>query len=250
MTPSIPEFNAFLETLDATPPGAVSACQGWTAHEVTAHLAAGAAEVSRHIDAFLQGEAVPPTKGFEEREAPYRSLADPVLRRRLEREAHTALSLIGHAVQAHPAAVIPWSGRQMWVAKFAPHIASEFAIHRWDLAGDSDDRLLARPALLEHAVDVLGPLLLQRGVRQDPHPSQDLAVRLRSSAQPDVRVTVRAGEARISLDSRSADEPWLECGPGARLLVVWGRRPDRRDQLISHMPVETLARLQAVLAGY
>lgn len=68
--PRTPEVAAFLEALDSTPPTALSACVGWTAHEVTAHLAAGAAEVSRHLDPFLRGDAVPATRGFEEREAP------------------------------------------------------------------------------------------------------------------------------------------------------------------------------------
>jgi hypothetical protein len=32
--------------------------------------------------------------------------------------------------------VIPWTGRQMAVAKFIPHLRNEHALHRWDIAGD------------------------------------------------------------------------------------------------------------------
>ena len=72
---------------------------------------------------------------------------------------------------------------------------------------------------------------------------------LRTRRVPDK--AVKAGDAIITLDdNQSGDEPWLECEPAARLLVIWGRRPDRRDQLSSHMPSDMLARLQALLAGY
>ena len=250
-TPRTAEAAAFLDALDSIPPGTVSACEGWTAHEITAHLAAGAAEVSRHLDPFLQGEAVPATRSFAEREAPYRAMDDPALRQRLDTEQQQMRSLIDQVLALHLDAVIPWTGRQMPVAKFAPHMASEFAIHRWDLAGDVGDDLLDRPGLLEHAIGVLGPLLLRRGADRDPSPQRDFAVRLRCDGQPDVRVSVKAGDAIITLhDNQGGDEPWMECDPAARLLVIWGRRPDRRTQLSSHMPPDMLARLQALLAGY
>lgn len=249
--PRTAEAAAFLDALDSIPPGTVSACEGWTAHEISAHLAAGAAEVSRHLEPFLHGEVVPATRSFAEREAPYRAMDDPALRRRLAAAEQRMRSLIDEVLALDPDAVIAWTGRQMPVAKFAPHLASEFAIHRWDLAGDLGDDLLARPGLLEHAIGVLGPLLLRRGADRDPSPQRDFAVRLRSDGQPDVRVSVEAGDAVISLcDNQGDDEPWLECDPAARLLVVWGRRPDRRDQLVSHLPADMLARLQALLAGY
>ena len=38
------EARAFLDALDATDPAALCACEGWTAHEVAAHLAAGGIE--------------------------------------------------------------------------------------------------------------------------------------------------------------------------------------------------------------
>jgi hypothetical protein len=36
----------------------------------------------------------------------------------------------------------------------------------------------------------------------------------------------------------------------ARTLLIWGRRPDQRGRVTSHMPAATLARTQALLAGY
>lgn len=62
--------EAFLDARQYTAPQTVSACEGWTAHEVTAHLAPAAAEITRHLEPYLAGEPVPPTRSFEEREPP------------------------------------------------------------------------------------------------------------------------------------------------------------------------------------
>ena len=69
------EAEAFLTTIDATAPEAVSACDGWTTHEIAAHVAGIAVEVIRHLEPYLQGDPVPKTRSFEEREAPLQQLA-------------------------------------------------------------------------------------------------------------------------------------------------------------------------------
>ena len=151
-----------------------------------------------------------------------------------------------------PDAVIPWTGRQMPVAKFVPHMRSEFAIHRWDFAGEAEigNRLLAQPELTEHAVGVLGRLLLLRGSQHDPGAGHDFAVRLRADGAPDVRVVVAAGQASLELAEDDVEEDYAELDAAARILVLWGRRPDQRGRFRSHMPNDTLTRLQALLAGY
>lgn len=246
------EVTAFLDALQHSAPETLSACQGWTTHEITAHLAAGAAEVSRHLVPFLAGDPVPATQSFEVREAPYRQMDDRSLRRRLDEEETKMRSLVDEVLDGQPDAVIPWTGRQMPVAKFVPHMRSEFAIHRWDFAGEdkTSQALLGQPELLEHAVGVLGPLLVRRGTQQAPRPGEDFAVRLRCEGRPDVRLAVADGQTALTLTDGHADEPFLDCGAAGRLLTVWGRRPDRRGQLHSHMPPATLDRLQALLAGY
>ena len=75
------EAEAFLDARQHTAPEVVSACEGWTAHEVTAHLAASAAEVTRHLEPYLDGQPVPRTRTFEEREPPYQALDDAALLR-------------------------------------------------------------------------------------------------------------------------------------------------------------------------
>ena len=69
------EAGAFLVAVNATDPGAVSACDGWTTHEIVAHVTGIAVEVGRHLDPYLQGDPVPGTRTFEDREAPLQALA-------------------------------------------------------------------------------------------------------------------------------------------------------------------------------
>jgi hypothetical protein len=246
------EAEAFLDARQHTAPEVVSACEGWTAHEVTAHLAAVAAEITRHLEPYLQGDGVPPTRTFEEREPPYRAMDDAALCRCLDSEERKMRSVVGQVLAAEPDAVIGWTGRQMAVAKFLPHVRNEFAIHRWDFVGEDQTsiELLSQPELTEHAVSVLGRILLLRGAQHDPFSGQDFHVRLRSAGAPDVRLVVQAGQAGLELTSSEADEPWVELDPAARTLVIWGRRPDQRGRFRSHVSEPELRRLQALLSGY
>ncbi|MFY2859686.1 maleylpyruvate isomerase N-terminal domain-containing protein [Mycobacterium sp. THU-M104] len=246
------ELEAFLDALHNTAPEVVTACDGWTVHEIVAHLAGGAAEITRHLEAYLRGEPIPDTQSFEVREAPFRAMDDSALRKRLEVEEDKLRSVIDEVLTQEPDAVIPWTGRQMPVAKFVPHMRSEFAVHRWDFAGDDDitRHLLAQPALTEHAVSVLGPMLVLRGSQQDPAAGEDFHVRLRADGARDVRVVVQSGQAALQLADDDTDEPYAEVDAAARTLIIWGRRPDQRGRFRSHMAQPLLARLQALLSGY
>src|SRR5262245_30499181 len=194
-TPLSHEAEAFFDALQGTPPSAVTACAGWTTREIVAHMAASAGEITRHLVPYLEGDPVPSTRSFEEREAPYRALPDAELRNRLERDEQAMRAAIDDVLAVEPDATIPWSGRMMGVAKFIPHMRNEFAIHRWDFTGDDDisDRDLAQPELTEHAVDVLGRILVAKGAAGDPQPGTPFAVRLRADGAGDIRVVV-AGE--------------------------------------------------------
>lgn len=246
------EAEAFLDARQHTAPGVVSACDGWTAHEVTAHLTAAAAEISRHLQPYLAGDLVPETRTFEEREPAFRALDDDVLRRRLETEEATMRSLIREVLEREPDAVIPWTGRQMVVARLLPHMRNEFAIHRWDFVGDDDTgiELLSQPELTEHAVGVLGQILVRRGREHDPAPDEDFHVRLRAEKAADVRLVVEGGQAGLELSDDEADEPHVDLDAAARTLVIWGRRADQPARFRSSVDQPTLGRLQALLAGY
>ncbi len=43
---------------------------------------------------------------------------------------------------------------------------------------------------------------------------------------------------------------WVDIDPAARHVFIWGRRPDRRGHVRSHLTQPDLARLQALLSGY
>jgi Mycothiol maleylpyruvate isomerase N-terminal domain len=246
------EAEAFLEARQSTASEVVSACAGWTAHEVTAHLVAMAAEITRHLKPYLQGDPVPRTRTFEEREPPYRTMDDAALCRRLETEEQLTRSVIQQVLAKEAEAVIPWTGRRMAVAKFLPHLRNEFAVHRWDFVGDDEtsSELLSQPDLTEHAVGELGRILLLRGAAHDPFPGQDFRVRLRAANALDVRVVVENGHAGLELTDDESDDPYVELDPAARTLVIWGRRPDRRGRFLSHLDEHDLRRLQTLLAGY
>src|SRR5208283_1687255 len=105
------EADAFLTAIDQTAPEAVSACDGWTTHEIAAHVAGIALEVIRHLEPFLQGDPVPQTRGFEEREAPLQATGHPALLRRLDANEERMRRLVGEVLDREPGAVIPWTGR-------------------------------------------------------------------------------------------------------------------------------------------
>ena len=246
------EADAFLTAIDQTAPEAVSACDGWTTHEIAVHVAGIAVEVIRHLEPYLQGDPVPQTRSFEEREAPLQAIGHPALLSRLDAEEERMRCLAGDVLDREPDAVIPWTGRRMAVAKFIPHLRNEHALHRWDIAGDDETsrQLLGGMDLVDHSVGELGRILLVAGRAHDPYPDSEFHARLRTEGQPDLRVIVENGNATLAWASDEADEPSVDIDAGARQLFIWGRRPDHRGRLRSHLTQPGLARLQALLSGY
>jgi hypothetical protein len=193
--PASAELEAFLRALVATPPVAPTACEGWSAHELVAHLAAGSKEMARLVNRRLAlgpGADIGPTVPFEEREPPCRALFDRVLRRMFVREGLALNDAVMRLRQAGPDVTVTFTGRDMTVDEMIRHGRSELALHRWDLVGSDavSQRLLGDPELLAH-----GRALLAR-------------IGLHESA-------AERGEAR------SPTAP-------AALLVLWGRDPGWR----------------------
>ena len=242
------EVDAFLDALETTPPDALTACSQWRARDVIAHLSAGAVEVALNLEAYVEGRPVPATRGFEEREAPFRAMADSPLRATLPRSIKRVNAALDSVLAVEPNAVVPWSGRQMVVATFVTHLRSELAVHRFDLVGDDETSfaLLAQPELTDHAVAVLGRALLARGA---------------GSASPDFTAVVAAPDARDVVVVVDGDGPRLERSDvsteptvvgdsAARLLLLWGRQPGDPRRLTAPGGTEALATLRSLLAGY
>jgi len=246
------EADQFLASIDHVDPGSVSACDGWTAHDIAAHVTGIAVEVNRHLDPFMQGDPVPKTRSFDERERPLRDMDHADLLRRLDAEERRMRVLVADVLGLNPLSVIPWTGRHMVVAKFIPHLRNEHALHRWDVVGDDEegDELLGQSDLTEHSVEVLGQVLLVAGRSRDPAPDNDFEACLHSDGARDLVVRVRGGEAAISWSDSSADERGVWCDPAARLLFIWGRHPHGHGRLRSQLAQSELARLQVLLSGY
>ncbi len=200
-------FNSTLANVDADQ---LTACSTWRAHELVAHVAAGAAAIAQNVEAFNTGgdKAVPPTADLAEREAPYRQMTFADLRSSMEASHDKMISAI-----------------EMPIAAFVTHARSEYALHRWDLVGDDDigTELLAQPELTDHAVRALGEVLTGRGVAA----GAEGTVRLSSPGRPDIEV--RATGVVYAEDDNAAIA--IEGDPAARLLALWGRSPTQPGRL-------------------
>lgn len=251
------EADAFLQALDSVPPDAVTACHGWTAHEIVAHLASGADALADQLEAHFDRRPIPEFGAWEVREPPYRELEDGVLRRRLAAAERRMTAAFDAALAIDPAFAVPEVGWGLPVAELVTHLRQDFAIHRWDLIGDDElgDQLLARPSLISHSVRLLADSLLRVGLQRDPAPGEPLTVRLRCPDEPDLVLTVRDGAGSLTLqqpgdDAETVAGQVIHCDPAARLLVLWGRRPNDARRVRSGLTPEILARTQTLLAGY
>ena len=242
------EANAFLEALEVTPPDALTGCSQWRAHEVAAHLGAGAVEIACNLEAYGEGRPVPATRGFEEREAPYRAMQDCELRAELPRCIERVAAALDAVLGAEPDAVVPWTGRRMAVGSFVTHLRSELALHRFDLVGDDETSrsLLGQPELTDHAVAVLGRALVARGATAAP---AGFAAVIAAPGAIDLAVVVDGEGPRLER-SDARLEPAVVGDPAARLLLLWGRQPGNPRRLSAPGGVEVLATLRSLLAGY
>jgi hypothetical protein len=235
------EGRALLAAIDQLPPDAPTACGGWTAHHIAAHLAAGAKETADLIDERLDGRPDRPTRPFEEREAPFRAMSHDELRARLVAENVRKMAAWDALAEQTADSAITFTGTRITVDELETHSRSEAALHRWDLVGDDDTsgRLLAQPELTAHAVKVLNrmPVLTESarslGVRAVQAGLPPLRLVFRSPDQPDepdvVLVVGRANSHFELADRPVGGDITLTTGAGNRLLVLWGRRSTSRS---------------------
>jgi len=241
--------KALVAALDEVSPSAPTACAGWTAHDIVAHLAAGSKEIADLIEEKLTDQPVRPTRAFEDREPPFRALPDNELRRawayhaRRKTEAVKALGDLGEN------ATFEFTGTSLTADRISTHSRSEAAIHRWDIAGDdfTSAELLAQPELTDHAVSVLNamPILFESSRARMGHGGRaPLHIVLRAPGQPDVVLGSDAeGNARFELvdDGPAGGDAVVVTDPADRLLVLWGRQSSKRPAAIEADPVTARA---------
>jgi hypothetical protein len=80
-------MRAFIFSLSQLHATAPTWCSGWSAHDLTAHVAAAAEERANLIGDHLAGRPARPTRSWEVREPPFRAMPDAVLRERLMEHA-------------------------------------------------------------------------------------------------------------------------------------------------------------------
>jgi uncharacterized protein (TIGR03083 family) len=246
------EIDAFLDALASVPPNAVTACAGWTAHELVAHLVSGVEAIASQAEAHLDGRAIPEFGSFAEREVGFWGIDDDDLRRRLE-DGERRMTDGLHDVRARSGETpVPGIGWGMAIDDVELHLRQEFAVHRWDLVGDDDegDELLARPELLDHSVRILADSLLRVGRTRDPLAGEPFSTRIRAGGLPDLLVGVDDGGCRLELVDATGAEADVECDAAARLLLLWGRRPASARRVRTRLDAVGLARLEVMLSGF
>lgn len=227
--------RAVLATLRDLSPTAPTACTGWTAHHVAAHLAAGSREIADLAEDRAAGRPPRPTRTFEAREAPYRAmpygdvLEEMVVQTRRKLAAYEAIATVCDEPD------IDFTGTSISVDELTTRSRSEAALHRWDPVGDDAlaDVLLADPDLTAHAVKVLNrmPTLAEsaRSIagRAAAHRSPRIVVR--APGRPDVALDT-AGHGRVELGGSEplAADVTVTTDPANRLLALWGRRSTHR----------------------
>jgi hypothetical protein len=247
------EATAFLSTLECTAPDAPTACAGWTAHHIVAHLAAGAAEMADLTEEAMCGRAPRPTRDFARREAPFVAMADDELRDRLVTEAIRLGVAIDSLASTRlgpgpgPGSTVAFSGRRLGASELTMHGRSEAALHRWDMAGDDDisQELLAQPELTAHAVDVLNTMIdgspESVTARTTSAAITELRANFAAPGQPDVVLVVDGAGARLELDEPRSTA-CARADAATRLLALWGRRsPSRTIAWNDHGAARSLA---------
>jgi hypothetical protein len=246
------EAEEFLTALQDLSPHALTACPEWTVHDVGAHLAGAYEEVTRHVQAYAAGTPLTSTRGFEEREAPFKELGAAELLRTVDREEERMRVEIRSVLGAEPEATLWWTGRWMRVDAFLSHLRSECAIHRWDMYGDDETsmRLLRQYDLFKHAVTAIGPRpLCARGIGRYGSELSGLSARLRTDGLPDLRIELADSVPTMDL-VEPADRPTISGDQAARLLFLWGRSPTPATRLRATGGDGDVLRLRRLLSGY
>jgi len=244
-----PEWQPFIDAVQQRRPDAGTWCEAWTVRDIVIHQAGNAEELARVLGAHLEGEPVG-TRGFEEREGPLRALNDADLWDALLDRMAT-LNQVAVAADEVPADTdVAWTGRPMKMPWFAEHMREELVLHGWDITGDdaAAQARLAEPWMTTHSVFAVGRPLLAKGAKE-LGPGERIEARLRATGTDDVVVSADANHTTIGL--AGPDGPaTLETDAAARVLLLWGRRPNDPSRICSRAGAETLGRVRRLLSGY
>jgi uncharacterized protein (TIGR03083 family) len=248
----LPEWEGFAHAVQARRPDAGTWCEGWTVRDVLVHNTGNAEEFARVLGGHLAGEPVP-TRGFEERERPYRAMTDAELWSAFVTRCERLIDVSEAAALDLPTDTeISWTGRCVTPGFFAEHMRQEMVLHRWDMTGDDAKAVhsLMQPWMTEHSVrDVGKPLLVRGAAGLDLGPTGRVEGRLRCPGTDDILITATAAGNTIELVPQQG-EATIESDPAVRALLLWGRRPSDPSRWHSQAGPEALRRLRVLLSGY
>lgn len=248
----LPEWETFASAVRNRRPDAGTWCEAWTTRDVVVHQAGNAEELARVLSGELTGSRVA-TRSSEERETPYRGMADADLWAALVWRVEELCEVCDAAIrELGPDVDVAWTGRTMKVSWFPEHMREELVLHRWDLTGDDDtaSAALGAPWMTAHSVVAVGRPLLARGAASlELSGAGEVTGRLRVEGTDDVVVAATGGEPRISL-ARPEGPAALETDAAARCLFLWGRRPHDPTRWRSSAGPEVLRRVRVLLGGY
>ncbi|MGB8404392.1 MAG: maleylpyruvate isomerase N-terminal domain-containing protein [Mycobacterium sp.] len=247
-----PEWASFAQAVQRRRPDAGTWCAAWTVRDIVIHQTGNAEELGRVLAGHLTDERVP-TRGFEEREAPYRNMNDADLWSALcDRMAQLGSTTAAAESELGADTDVAWTGRTMKVSWFAEHMREELVLHRWDITGDDAvaQEQLGQQWMTDHSVRAVGRPLLRRGytalgLRSD----ERIDSRLRVGGRDDVVVGATADETTISLAPPEGPAT-IETDAAARVLLLWGRRPADPSRIRSNAGPVALGRLRTLLSGY
>lgn len=239
-----PDLSIVLAALPLVAPTARTACAEWTAHELRAHLAAGAQQRAELVEDVQLGPAGHLHSSLADREAPFLALPDSELRTAMLRESRRFADAALALTARDSTATVLCGDTRFTPAQLLTHQHCEAAIHCWDLLGDDgvNDEQLARPALTRHSVLVLNELELAEAplARAARAGIPGIRVALRSPGRPHVIFDARGGRVDLVDDPPAEVDAVVSADPGTRLLVLWGRRPPNRDFEVEVKTVEGL----------
>lgn len=232
--------RAILEALQALQPSAPTACAGWTAHHIAAHLAAGSKELADLAEDRLAGLPGRPTREFQEREQPFRAMPYDMVLERLQHESRRKLAAYDALRTGVDEPSLEFTGTRITIDELTTHSQSEATIHRWDLVGDDplSTELLARPELTSHAMKILNrmPSLQESaravGFRASEAVGRPVRILLTALGQADVVIETDHGAGHVYAgdddDVNNAADAIVSTDAANRLLILWGRRSSSR----------------------
>jgi uncharacterized protein (TIGR03083 family) len=249
------EAEALMSTLAEVAPSTPTACVGWTARNILAHLTAGTKEVADLIELKVNHHQQRPTRGFDEREAPFLAMEDAELGQAMAAEGARMTAAMA-ALAATDDPTFLFTGSNLTLPQLGTHLRSEMTLHRWDIVGDDDisQQLLIQPDLTRHAVDVLDAMPV---LYEAPEWRAKLA-----GVTDGLRIVLRSpNTADIVYQHSPTDSSFeiVENGPASgdavvttdlanRYLTIWGRRSAERPLTVDTDTVSA-AVVEAVLWG-